>query len=111
MTPKGRHARCWFVANPGVFDRLLLLFAAEPKEKSSGRLRLRAAHASSGAALLRRLLLALPGIGSYFADDVVWEAPDMLPSGAAIHAATRSSSSRVNRWESSPALCSTCSRW
>jgi ketosteroid isomerase-like protein len=27
----------------------------------------------------------LPGVGSSFADDVVWEAPDTLPSGGVIH--------------------------
>jgi hypothetical protein len=27
----------------------------------------------------------LPGVGSYFDDDVVWEAPDMLPTGGVIH--------------------------
>jgi hypothetical protein len=27
----------------------------------------------------------LPGVGSYFADDVVWEAPDTLPTGGVIH--------------------------
>jgi len=26
----------------------------------------------------------LPGVGSYFADDVVWEAPDTLPTGGVI---------------------------
>jgi hypothetical protein len=27
----------------------------------------------------------LPGVGSYFADDVVWKALDMLPTGGVIH--------------------------
>jgi ketosteroid isomerase-like protein len=27
----------------------------------------------------------LPGVGSYFAGDVVWEALDMLPTGGVIH--------------------------
>ena len=27
----------------------------------------------------------LPGVGSYFADDVAWEAPDTLPTGGVIH--------------------------
>jgi hypothetical protein len=26
----------------------------------------------------------LPGVGSYFADDVVWEALEMLPTGGVI---------------------------
>jgi len=26
----------------------------------------------------------LPGVGSYFADDVVWKAPDTLPTGGVI---------------------------
>ena len=26
----------------------------------------------------------LPRVGSYFADDVVWEAPDTLPTGGVI---------------------------
>jgi ketosteroid isomerase-like protein len=26
----------------------------------------------------------LPGVGSYFTDDVVWEAPDTLPTGGVI---------------------------
>ena len=27
----------------------------------------------------------LPGVVSYFADDVVWEAPDTLPTGSVFH--------------------------
>jgi hypothetical protein len=53
----------------------------------------------------------LPGVASYFAGDVVWEALDMLPTGGVIHGRDRSSSSRVERWEGRQASCFTCSRW
>jgi ketosteroid isomerase-like protein len=54
----------------------------------------------------------LPGVGSYFADDVVWEAPDTLPTGGVIRGRDAVlEQSRVERWEGRQASCFTCSRW